>query len=514
MNDALLEMRDITRDFPGVRALDGVTFEVRRGTIHALVGENGAGKSTLIQVLGGVHPHGTYGGVIRLDGREQHFAGVRDAERAGIAVIHQELALVRPLSVAENVFLGAERLRFPGVVDWPRTYREAAAATARVGLRASPATRVSELGVGEQQMVEIARALARNARLLVLDEPSAALTESETETLLGILAELRARGVTCIYISHRLGEVRRIADRVTVLRDGRTVCSDEVAAMPVERLVRSMVGRDLAHMYPHRERTPGAPVLAVRGWTVTDPADGRVAVREASFTVRRGEILGLAGLMGAGRTELVMSLLGAWGRRTAGSLALDGRALDVRDPRAAIAHGLALVTEDRKRYGLVMGLSVQQNASLAILRRIARAGVLDHRAESRLAGIVVRELRTRTPSLDTPVRHLSGGNQQKVLIARGLLTEPRVLFLDEPTRGIDVGAKVEVYDILNDLVDRGVCVVIVSSELPEVLGMSDRVLVMREGRIVAELPREQADEERVMSYATGAQAPMVRGGDR
>ena len=506
MNDTLLEMRDITRDFPGVRALDGVTFEARRGTIHALVGENGAGKSTLIKVLSGVHPHGTYGGTITLDGHEQRFAGVRDAERAGIAVIHQELALVRTLSVAENLFLGAERLRAPGVVDWPRTHREAADATARVGLRVSPATRVAELGVGGQQMVEIARALARDARLLVLDEPSAALTESETETLLAILGDLRARGVTCIYISHRLGEVRRIADRVTVLRDGRTVCTDDIAAMPVERIVRSMVGRELAHMYPHRERTAGPAVLAVKGWTVRDPADGRLAVRDVSFDVRRGEILGIAGLMGAGRTELVMSLFGAWGRRTAGSLAIDGRTIDVRDPRAAIAHGLALVTEDRKRYGLVMDLGVQENATLAALRRISRAGVLDHREESRLAGITVRELRTRTPSLTARVRNLSVGNQQKVLIARGLLTEPGVLFLDEPTRGIDVGAKVEVYDILNGLVDRGVCVVIVSSELPEVLGMSDRVLVMREGRIAAELGRDEADEERVMRFATGAEA--------
>ncbi len=512
MSDVLLEMRDITRDFPGVRALDGVTFEVRRGTIHALVGENGAGKSTLMKVLSGIHPHGTYGGTLRLDGREQRFHGVRDAEHAGIAVIHQELALVRSLSVAENVFLGAERLRAPGVVDWPRTHREAAEATARVGLHVNPATRVADLGVGAQQMVEIARALRRDARLLVLDEPSAALTEAETETLLAILADLRARGVTCIYVSHRLGEVQRIADRVTVLRDGRTVCTDDIAAMPVERIVRSMVGRELGHMYPHRDRTPGDVVLDVRGWTVVNPADGRVAVREASFTVRRGEVLGFAGLMGAGRTELVMSLFGAWGRRTGGSLAMDGRALDVRDPRAAIANGLALVTEDRKRDGLVMDLGVHHNVTLASLRRIARGGVLNHAEEARLAGAAVREMRTRTPSLAQRVRNLSGGNQQKVLIARGLLTEPRVLFLDEPTRGVDVGARVEVYEILNDLVDRGVCVVIVSSELSEVLGMSDRVLVMREGRIAGELKRDEATEERVMRLATGADAAVAAGG--
>jgi ABC-type sugar transport system ATPase subunit len=505
VSETLLEMRDITRDFPGVRALDGVTFEVRRGTIHALVGENGAGKSTLIKILGGVHPRGTYGGTVVLEGREQAFDGVRDAERAGIAVIHQELALVRQLSVAENLFLGAERLRAPGVVDWPRTHREARAVLALVGLDVNPATRVADLGVGAQQLVEIARALARDARLLVLDEPSAALAESETETLLRILADLRSRGVSAIYISHRLGEVRRIADRVTVLRDGRTVCTDDIAEMTEERMVRSMVGRDLAHMYPHREREPGETVLAVKGWTVEDPADGRAVVRDVSFDVRRGEILGIAGLVGAGRTELVMSLFGAWGRVRAGTLRVEGRALDVRTPRAAIAHGLGLVTEDRKRYGLVPGMDVKQNATLASLRRVSRAGVLDHPAEARLAGRYASELRVRTPSLEKRVGDLSGGNQQKVLIARGLLAEPRVLFLDEPTRGIDVGAKVEVYEILNDLVDRGVCVVFVSSELPEVLGMSDRVLVMREGRVAAELRRSEASEERVMRFATGAE---------
>jgi D-xylose transport system ATP-binding protein len=509
VSDLLLEMRDITRDFPGVRALDHVTFEVRRGTVHALVGENGAGKSTLIKVLSGVHPHGSYSGSLLLDGREQRFSGVRDAERAGIAVIHQELALVRQLSVAENLFLGAERLRAPGVVDWRRTHREAAAALARVGLDVNPAAPVSDLGVGAQQLVEIARALAREARLLVLDEPSAALTGAETDALLAILGGLRARGVTAIYISHRLAEVRRIADRVTVLRDGRTVCTDDLAAMPEDRIVRSMVGRDLAHMYPRRERTPGAPLLAVEGWTVEDPADGRLAVRDVSFEVRRGEILGIAGLMGAGRTELVTSLFGAWGRRRAGTLRLEGRALDVRDARTAIRHGLGLVTEDRKRYGLVPALDVKANATLASLRRISRAGVLDHPAESRLAARYAGELHVRTPSLEQRVRNLSGGNQQKVLIARGLMAEPRVLFLDEPTRGIDVGAKVEIYEILNDLVDRGVGVVMVSSELPEVLGMSDRVLVMREGRVAAELRRDEASEERVMRYATGATVPAA-----
>jgi len=502
-SDPLLEMRAITRDFPGVRALDGVTFSARRGEVHALVGENGAGKSTLIKVLSGVYPHGQYGGTIVLDGREQRFGGVRDAERAGIAVIHQELALVKQLSVAENVFLGAERLRAPGVLDWTAMRAQATLVLERVGLRVHPMTLVGELGIGAQQLVEIARALARDARLLVLDEPTAALTESETDTLLALINGLRERGVTAIYISHRLHEVRRIADRITVLRDGRTVCTESVADMPEERIIHNMVGRELAHMYPHRERVAGEVVLDVANWTVRDPADGRVAVRDVSFSVRRGEILGIAGLMGAGRSELVMSISGAWGRRQAGALQLAGQPIHVHGPREAIACGIALVTEDRRRFGLVPDMDVKQNTTLASLRRISRRGVLDHAAETRLARGFVDEMHTRVASLEQPVRTLSGGNQQKVLIARGLMTEPRVLFLDEPTRGIDVGARVEVYGILNDLVDRGVAVVMVSSELPEVLGMSDRVLVMHEGRLAAELSRTAADAATVMRYATG-----------
>jgi ABC-type sugar transport system ATPase subunit len=504
MSDLLLEMRGITKEFPGVRALDGVTFQVRKGEIHALVGENGAGKSTLMKVLSGYYPHGSYGGEIVLDGEVQRFAGIRESERAGIAIIYQELALVKQMTIAENVFLGTELQRARGVIDWNRTYQETTRALAQVGLKLSPATRVGDIGVGSQQLVEIAKALSKDARLLILDEPTAALTETETENLLGILDALRKRGVTCVYISHRLREVTRIADRITVLRDGRTVCTEDKAAMPEERIIRSMVGRDLTTMYPRRARQVGETILEVKHWTVEDPLTGDLACDDVSFQVRRGEILGLAGLMGAGRTELVMSLFGAWGRVRGGEILLGGRPIGIANACDAIRQGIALVSEDRKRYGLVLGMDVKENSTLASLARIARLFVIDRNEEIRRAGQYVKELRTKTPSLEQRVGNLSGGNQQKVVLAKWLLTQPKVLFLDEPTRGIDVGAKVEIYNIMNDLVDRGVGVVMVSSELPEVLGMSDRILVIHEGRLGGVLAREQATEERVMHYATGA----------
>jgi D-xylose transport system ATP-binding protein len=504
MADLLLEMRNITKEFPGVKALDGVSFDVRKGEIHALVGENGAGKSTLMKVLSGVYPYGTYGGDIVVDGQVQRFAKIRDSEEAGIAIIHQELALVKQMTVAENLHLGAERCKARGVIDWNETFQRTTAALAEVGLKVSPATRVVDLGVGSQQLIEIAKALSKKARLLILDEPTAALTEAEAENLLRILGTLRERGVACVYISHRLREVTRIADRITVLRDGRTVVTDDKVNMGEERMIKNMVGRDLAHLFPHRDRTPGETVLEVKNWTVADPVTGDLRVRDVSFRVRRGEILGIAGLMGAGRTELVMSLFGAWGEKKKGEVLLDGKKLDIRSARDAIGHGLALVSEDRKRYGLVLGMDVKENSTLASLERIARRGVIDHNEEIRSADRYVKELRTKTPSLEQQVRNLSGGNQQKVVIAKWLLTGPKVLILDEPTRGIDVGAKVEVYEIMNALVDRGVCVVMISSELPEVLGMSDRILVLHEGRLTGEFARAEASEQKVMVSATGA----------
>jgi D-xylose transport system ATP-binding protein len=456
-----------------------------------------------MKVLSGVYPHGSYGGDIVLDGAVQRFATIRDSERAGVAIIFQELALVKQMTVAENIFLGAELRHGRGVIDWNRTYRATSRVLGEVGLRLNPATRVRDLGVGAQQLVEIAKALSKDARLLILDEPTAALTETEADNLLGILEALKARGVTCIYISHRLREVARIADRITVLRDGRTIVTDDKAAMPEDRLVRTMVGRELTTMFPRRPRTAGEVVLQVKGWSVRDPVTDDLRCKDLSFEVRRGEILGLAGLMGAGRTELVTSLFGAWGRRVAGELWLEGRKIEVANEGQAIRHGLALVSEDRKRYGLVLGMDVKQNSTLASLERIARLGVINKNEEIKRSDRYARELRTKTPSLEQRVGNLSGGNQQKVVLAKWLLTQPKILFLDEPTRGIDVGAKVEIYNIMNDLVDQGVCVVMVSSELPEVLGMSDRILVIHEGRLAGWLTREEATQERVMHHATG-----------
>jgi len=504
MSEFILEMRHITKEFPGVKALEDVTFQVRTGEVHALVGENGAGKSTLMKVLSGVYPFGSYTGDIVLDGAVQKYGAIRDSEEAGIAIIFQELALVKQMTIAENIFLGKELQRAKGVIDWNKTFQETARVLKEVGLDLNPATRVSDLGVGSQQLVEIAKALSKNARLLILDEPTAALTEREADNLLDILEVLKKKGVTCIYISHRLREVARIADRITVLRDGKTILTDDKTAMPEDRLVRTMVGRDLTTMFPRRPHVAGEVVMEVKHWTVKSPVTDDVVCDDISFEVRKGEILGIAGLMGAGRTELVTSLFGVWGIRQGGEVTLLGKPMLARDAGQAIRQGLALVSEDRKRYGLVLGMDIKQNSTLASLQRISRLGVINKNEEIKSAGRYVKELRTKTPSLEQRVGNLSGGNQQKVVLAKWLLTQPKVLFLDEPTRGIDVGAKVEIYNIMNDLVDQGVCVVMVSSELPEVLGMSDRILVIHEGRLTGAFSREEATQEKVMRYATGA----------
>jgi len=503
MSDFKLEMRNITKEFPGVRALENVTLQVKPGEIHALVGENGAGKSTLMKILSGLYPHGTYRGDIVLDGRVQTFSGIRHSEDAGIAIIYQELALVKHMTIAENIFLGAEICRARGVIDWNRTFQETSRVLGEVGLKLSPAARVIDLGVGSQQLVEIAKALSKEAQVLILDEPTAALTETEADNLLEILRALKRRGVTCIYISHRLGEVMRIADRITVLRDGKTVSTTEKADMTEERMIHAMVGRELTTMYPRRPRVPADTVLEVKNWTIRDPVTDDVSCDDVSFEVRKGEILGVAGLMGAGRTELVMSLFGVWGKKQSGEMRLDGNGVTIRSAHDAIRAGIALVSEDRKRYGLVLGMDVKENSTLASLDRLSKLGVIDKNEEIKSADRYAKELRTKTPSLEQKVGNLSGGNQQKVVLAKWLLTRPRVLFLDEPTRGIDVGAKVEIYNIMNDLVDQGVCVVMISSELPEVLGMSDRILVIHEGRIAGSLPRSEATQEKVMRCATG-----------
>ena len=503
MGDLLLETRNITKEFPGVKALEDVSFQVRKGEIHAMVGENGAGKSTLMKILSGFYPYGTYSGDILVDGKAQRFSRIRDSEEAGIAIIYQELALVKQMTIAENIFLGAELQRAWGVIDWNETYQRTAKALEEVGLKLTPAARVIDLGVGSQQLVEIAKALSKQARLLILDEPTAALTQTEADNLLRILASLREQGVTCIYISHRLREVTRIADRITVLRDGKTILTDDKAGMSEERMIRTMVGRDLTNLFPRTARKLGETVLEVKHWTVRDPVTDAVKCEDISLQVRKGEILGIAGLMGAGRTELVMSLFGVWGKKQSGELWLQGRKIEIQGAQDAIRFGLSLVSEDRKRYGLVLGMDVKENSTLASLDRLSRAGVINKNEEIKRSGQLVKELRTKTPSLEQKVGNLSGGNQQKVVIAKWLLTTPKVLFLDEPTRGIDVGAKVEIYNIMNKLVDQGVCVVMISSELPEVLGMSDRILVIHEGRLTGSFSRDEATEEKVMYSATG-----------
>ena len=501
-----LELRAITKDFPGVRALDGVSFDLFPGEVHALCGENGAGKSTLIKVLSGCYPAGTYGGEIRLDGAPVRFRSLREAEHHGIALIAQELALVPELSVAENVMLGREPVRH-GLIRGEALRAEARRALGMVGLAVDLDLPVRALGIGQQQMVEIAKALGKEARILVLDEPTAALTEADAQRLLGLLRELRGRGVSIVYISHRLDEVLAIADRVTVLRDGRSVATHPIQECTKDRLIAEMVGREVKDLYPRPATHAGAPVLSVADWSVEDPANpGRFVVRGLSLEARAGEVLGIAGLVGSGRTALVSSLFGAARSRVTGRLTVAGRPSSSHAPFAtpaeAITAGVVLVSEDRKRYGLVLEASVGENLTLATLRRFARRLGLDHRAREREAAAQVSALGIKTPGLYALANQLSGGNQQKVVIGKWLLAVPRVLLLDEPTRGIDVGARAEIYRLIGELAGRGLAVILVSSDLPEVLGLSHRVLVLSQGRVTATLTFAEATPERVMAAAT------------
>jgi D-xylose transport system ATP-binding protein len=500
----LLELKAITKEFPGVRALDGVSFDLQRGEVHALCGENGAGKSTLIKILCGYYPTGTYGGEILLDGQPVHFRSLRAGEEHGIALIAQELALVPELSVMENMALGREPVR-GGLIRWDVVRRDAETALELVGLDVDPARAIKELGIGQQQLVEIGKALAKKARILVLDEPTAALTESDTARLMRLLAELRAGGVSLIYISHRLEEVFQIADRVTVLRDGRSVGGAPVREMTTEKVIGMMVGREVGALYPRPPHKPGVPLLKVENWTVEDPlVPGRQVLRNVSLEVREREIVGIGGLMGAGRTALVSSLFGAARSRVTGTLSLHGGPprQPFATPPEAIAAGLALVSEDRKRYGLVLEASVGENLTLATLRQFARGLFLDHAARERASMAQFQALRIKAPGLASLVNQLSGGNQQKVVLGKWLMARPRVLFLDEPTRGIDVGAKAEIYNLVAELARQGLAVVLVSSDLPEVLGMSHRVLVLSQGRQTALLEGAAATPESVMAAAT------------
>ncbi|QVQ54743.1 sugar ABC transporter ATP-binding protein [Spiractinospora alimapuensis] len=497
-------MRGISKRFPGVTALEHVDLAVRRGDVHALVGENGAGKSTLVKVLSGVHPHGTYGGDIEVDGTVRRFRGVRDSERAGIVIIHQELALVPQLSIAENIFLGNERAS-RGIVDWGRTVGSARELLDRVGLPLDPNVQVATLGVGQQQLVEIAKALAKDVRILILDEPTSALNETDSDTLLRLLGELRRHGITSIMISHKLDEITRVADTITVIRDGSTVETLAVDANATEeRVIRGMVGRDLDQRFPVHTPHISDVRLEVSGWTVDHPTQpDRRVLDDVSLTVRGGEIVGIAGLMGAGRTEFAMSLFGrSYGRYVGGTVRRDGQEVALRSVGDAIDAGIAYVPEDRKQLGLILDNDIRTNVTLAALERVSEHGVVDPGSQVVHAERIRTRMGVRSRDIHQNMDTLSGGNQQKVVLGKWLFTEPDVLILDEPTRGIDVGAKYEIYQIIHSLADDGRAVLLISSELPELIGMADRVYTMCEGRITGELSGPEANQETLMRLMT------------
>jgi putative multiple sugar transport system ATP-binding protein len=505
MKSTILEMRNITKTFPGVKALSDVSFSVTQGEIHCLVGENGAGKSTLMKVLSGVYPYGSYEGDIVLEGAVQRFGGIADSETAGIAIIYQELALVPELSIYENIFLGNEITR--GIkVDWNATIKKATEMLKKVRLDLNPATKIKELGVGRQQLVEIAKALSRDVKLLILDEPTAALNEDDCDNLLEIIQELKAQGVTCVLISHKLKEVIKIADTVTVLRDGKTICTLDARKGEVseESLVKNMVGRDIDNIYPRRSSAiSDEVVLETKNWRAYSSKLGRQVLKGVDFKLRKGEIIGFAGLMGSGRTELARSIFGnPDGYKIEGELLVKGVARRFSHPREAIDAGVAYATEDRKRNGLILMQDVKQNVTLANLRELVSRGVVNKNAEVKVANEYKDALSIKTPSVEQRVGNLSGGNMQKVSVAKWLFVKPGVLILDEPTRGIDVGAKYEIYTIMNELVAQGMSIIMISSELSEILGMSDRIYVIAGGKTVGEMPIAEANQEKIMGLAT------------
>lgn len=502
--NAILEMRGITKVFPGVKALTDVNLSVARGEIHAICGENGAGKSTLMKVLSGVYRSGSYTGDIVYEGEIRHFSTIRDSEDLGIIIIHQELALAPQLSIAENMFLGNE-IQKNGVIDWYETTSRAKALMRKVGLNEAPSTLIRDIGVGKQQMVEIAKALAKNVKLLILDEPTASLNEKDSQALLDLLLELKAEGITSIIISHKLNEISRVADSITVLRDGLSVETLDARGGQIDerRIIRGMVGREMNDRYPKRTPNIGEMLFEVKNWVVHHHLIAeREVIKGVNLNVRRGEIVGIAGLMGAGRTEFAMSVFGrAYGSRVSGEVRLEGREIDVSTIPKAIGQGIAYVTEDRKQLGLILNEDIKFNVPLARLEGIAdAAGVIDREKEVRLATTFRERLNIRSSGIAQLTVNLSGGNQQKVVLSKWLNTEPKVLILDEPTRGIDVGAKYEIYTIINSLADAGRGVIVISSEMPELLGLCDRIYVMNEGRFVAEVEGRTATQEQIMSY--------------
>ncbi|CAI9400805.1 multiple monosaccharide ABC transporter ATP-binding protein [Nocardioides sp. T2.26MG-1] len=505
MAQPILEMRSITKRFPGVLALSDVNLAVERGEIHAICGENGAGKSTLMKVLSGVHPHGTYDGEIVYEGQPVAFSNIRQSESAGIVIIHQELALIPDLSIAENIFLGNETAT-RGVINWDAANSRAIELMARVGLRENPLTPVKNLGIGKQQLVEIAKALSKEVRLLILDEPTAALNDDDSNHLLDLLKGLKGKGITSIMISHKLNEIARISDSITILRDGRTIETLDVTAGGVDedRIIRGMVGRSLEHRFPDHTPQIGEVLLEVDDWTVMHPDDHhRVVIDNASLTVRRGEIVGIAGLMGAGRTELARSIFGrSYGSRHSGELRLAGRDLKLKTVHEAIRAGIAYVSEDRKGLGLNLLDDVKTSITSAGLDRLRKGLTVDEREEVVVAERYRRSFGIKATSVADGVRKLSGGNQQKVVLSKWLYTEPQLLILDEPTRGIDVGAKFEIYGIVQSLAREGKGVLVISSELPELLGLCDRIYTLAEGVITHEFAKSDATQESLMRYMT------------
>lgn len=501
----ILEMEHVTKDFPGVRALDDISFKVRRGEIHGICGENGAGKSTLMKILAGVYPCGEYEGNIKLNGEVIRFTGdsIHQAIEHGIAIVYQELALIPQMTVGENIFLGREPSTKTGI-NWHKLYSDTHKLLQEYQLDIPFGHIVGELSVGKQQMVEIAKALSENAQILILDEPTSALTDAEVETLMGILANLRERGVTCLYISHKLEEFFRITDHITVFRDGAVVDTVKTSETTDDRLVAMMVGREMKERFPQGNRQPGSVVLQVNNLSVDHPSQlGKKSLKNVSFETRAGEILGVAGLMGSGRSELVMTIFGEYGKNPQGELVLNGKPIINTSARDAMNNKISLIPEDRKKMGLILQQTILKNISLPNLERFATAYSINHHKELHEAERYAKFLAIKTPTLHAIVNSLSGGNQQKVVIAKWLMSEPRVLILDEPTRGIDVGAKYEIYKLMNELAEEGVAIIMISSELPEILGMSDRIMVMHEGECAGILDRAEATQEKIMALATG-----------
>lgn len=512
MSDVILEMQNITKTFPGVKALDNVTFSVKQGEIHALVGENGAGKSTLMKVLSGVYPHGSYSGDIYFEGKECRFQDIHHSEEVGLVIIHQELALVPYLSIAENMFLGNERA-VNGMIDWNETISKTKELLDRVGLHESPDTLITNMGVGKQQLVEIAKALAKKVKLLILDEPTASLNDSDSEKLLGLLLQFKEHGISSILISHKLSEVNKVADSITILRDGATIetldCRKD--SITEDRIIRGMVGRDLTHRFPPRDSNVGEIIFEVRDWNVYHPIhEDRKVSNNVNINVRKGEVVGISGLMGAGRTELAMSIFGrSYGTRISGKAYKHGRETDISTIDKAISNGIAYATEDRKVYGLVLIQQIKENITLANLEEVSDGGVVINEPKEMTVTSEYRDkLNIKSSSIRQLALNLSGGNQQKVVLSKWLFANPDILILDEPTRGIDVGAKYEIYTIINRLASEGKGIIFISSELPEILGVCDRIYIMRDGKIVGEMPASEASQEIVMKHIMTEQEVM------